>query len=682
MKKAKWIWKHSDIDTADDYVKFYDSFSFSGENDGKVRLELSCDSNYELYLNGTPAAFGQYPDFPYDKVYDVVDLTPYCVNGKNSVCILVWYYGKGSMTYCKGLPGLIYEISSEAETEDGGRVLACSDSSTMCKAAGDYVCGRQKLITSQLGLSYTYDARGYDGYNRSVFPDSGLFSALEVEGRAGAEQMRSRPNKKIELLDFTPASLIDEKRRIYDLGRESVGYLSLRFRAPAGCVVNIAYGEYVAFPGDGEAELSFATGNGGFGVRRKIHNRDFSVEVIGNGEWFEFRNFMRRLGCRYFQVSCESAGAADLTDAVEIDYIGLYPAQYPVNVLEYKAENALRQRIYDTCVRTLRLCMFEHYEDCPWREQALYTLDSRNQMLCGYYAFGEYDFPRSVLKLIGSDRREDGLLHICAPSRDDLVIPFFSLIYIIETEEYVRYSGDTSVVSELYEKLCSIMQVFLDRVDRESGLVPNFYGDKRYWNFYEWNPTLSGKLFCEEEKAFDVVLNCTVSLALSALETLSGVITKAAGENKNPPNLCRYGEYKKAVNERINAVFFDEERGVYRTFADRDDVCELGNAMAVLCGAAAGETAVSICDKIVRGEIPVPTTLSMKAFKYDALLSVNEAYRAQILSEIDRVYGYMLNCGATSFWETINGARDFGSAGSLCHGWSAVPIIYMRGKKK
>ena len=683
MKKAKWIWKHAETDTVDEYVKFYDSFSFSNKTDEKIRLELSCDSNYELYLNGTLAAFGQYSDFPYDKVYDVVDLTPYCVNGENTVCILVWYYGKGSMTYCKGLPGLIYEISSVSETEDCGKTLACSDSSTICKTAGDYVCGRQKLITSQLGLSYTYDARGYDGYDRTLIPDNGLSAALEVEGRAEPEQMRPRPNKKTKLLDFTPASLIDEKRQIYDLGRETVGHLALRFRAPAGCVVNIAYGEYIVFPGDGDAELSFAAGNSDSdaGVRRKIHNRDFSVEVIGNGEWFEFKNFMRRLGCRYLQISCVSG------EAPEIDYIGLYPVQYPVNVIEYKADNALRQRIYDTCVRTLRLCMFEHYEDCPWREQALYTLDSRNQMLCGYYAFGEYEFPRSVLKLIGSDRRDDGLLHICAPSRDDLVIPFFSLIYIIETEEYVRYSGDTSIVPELYDKLCSIMQVFLDRIDGETGLVPNFWGDKRYWNFYEWNPTLSGNLFCEDEKAFDIVLNCTVSSALSALETLSGVIKSADAEKgeKNSPDLAysvKFGEYKTAVNKKINEVFFDKIRGIYRTFADRDDVCELGNAMAVLCGAAVGEAAVSICDKIVRGEIPVPTTLSMRAFKYDALLSVSETYRPKILSEIDRVYGYMLNCGATSFWETINGARDFGAAGSLCHGWSAIPIIYMRGKEE
>ena len=30
----------------------------------------------------------------------------------------------------------------------------------------------------------------------------------------------------------------------------------------------------------------------------------------------------------------------------------------------------------------------------------------------------------------------------------------------------------------------------------------------------------------------------------------------------------------------------------------------------------------------------------------------------------------------TTFWETIDGEKAFENAGSLCHGWSAMPIYY------
>ena len=62
---------------------------------------------------------------------------------------------------------------------------------------------------------------------------------------------------------------------------------------------------------------------------------------------------------------------------------------------------------------------------------------------------------------------------------------------------------------------------------------------------------------------------------------------------------------------------------------------------------------------------------------FDALLAVNkEKYSDFILQEIDRIYAKMLQEGATSFWETEKGADDFDGAGSLCHGWSAIPIYY------
>ena len=36
----------------------------------------------------------------------------------------------------------------------------------------------------------------------------------------------------------------------------------------------------------------------------------------------------------------------------------------------------------------------------------------------------------------------------------------------------------------------------------------------------------------------------------------------------------------------------------------------------------------------------------------------------------------LLDDGATSFYETELGWRDFDCAGSLCHGWSALPVYY------
>ena len=73
----------------------------------------------------------------------------------------------------------------------------------------------------------------------------------------------------------------------------------------------------------------------------------------------------------------------------------------------------------------------------------------------------------------------------------------------------------------------------------------------------------------------------------------------------------------------------------------------------------------------------VTLTLSMLCFAYDALLLIDkEFYKEEILADIDKRWKKMLDAGATTFWETEEGYKDFNGAGSLCHGWSAIPIYY------
>ena len=69
----------------------------------------------------------------------------------------------------------------------------------------------------------------------------------------------------------------------------------------------------------------------------------------------------------------------------------------------------------------------------------------------------------------------------------------------------------------------------------------------------------------------------------------------------------------------------------------------------------------------------------MKCFKYDALLAVDEEkYRDVVLAEIRKDYQLMVDSGYSAAWETIDGAAAFDHAGSLCHGWSAIPIYYYK----
>lgn len=627
LESAQWIWCSTDP-KADEYGEFVDTFHY---REGKVILQISADSNYTVFINGVLAAWGQYADFPHDKVYDEVDVTEYCREGENRMATLVWYYGiETSQTYCRGNAGVLYVLIGEKE------ILCRSDESTLARMSRTYQNHRGHMISSQLGLGYGYDA---------VKEDAWLTGELDGFSPAvGVDQtlpLRIRPCDRLTLLPEVKGvecKRISDTDVVYDLGREQVGWLSLKLTSPCEQELRIAYGEHLA---DGC-------------VRWKIGNRDFSVVYRAKAGENKFCNTFRRLGCRYLEVFSQQP--------VAVEKMAIVPTMYVLEEKERPPLSGQQNRIYDLCVESLHLCMHEHYEDCPWREQALYAMDSRNQMLCGYYAFGEYRFPRANLQLISKDRRDDGLLSICYPMKVDFVIPSFSLHYITECREYLEYSGDAEFLREVYPKLTAIAEAFKSHM--RDGLVMPLEG-QRYWNFYEWREELDG--YGTDTSVPDVVLNALLSQAFQHL----AAIGRALGIKNS------YQSQAAALNDRIYRTFWNPEKGLCINRPGSENSSQLGNALAVLCGAVSSEEAKILCERIRTDSHITPISLSMMCFKFDAWLKADrKRYAPIILEEIEEIYVPMLEAGSTTVWETELGESDFDNAGSLCHGWSAMPIYY------
>jgi len=620
---SKWIWIEKEAQK-DSYGDFVSEFSYTG---GTVTIKLSADSNYALYVNGVFVASEQYPDFPHYKVYDEIDITRFCKTGHNRIAITVWYYGGEFMTYYAGKAALRFEVDCN------GELLCESCAETLSRKNPNFQSGRCHVMTPQLGYGFCYDATADDTF---------LSPSVIVEQEL---PLFRRSIHKTQIKEKAPSELVasHENYYLYDLGREDVGYLTFRVRSERRQKLTICFGEHID---DGA-------------VRREIGGREFYVDVIiGEGET-SFTNYFKRFGCRYLEVHSETA--------LDIDFVSLLPCMYPLAKVQKTFKNPLHRKIYDVGVRTLELCLHDHYEDCPWREQGLYALDSRNQMLCGYFAFGEYAVPRDNLLLMSKVDREDNLLSICIPTSFDYAIPSFSLHYISAVYEYGIHSGDMTLAKEILPKLEAMIETFTSRI--EDGLIANFVSDKwpGYWNFFEWREGLDGYSPESKTARHEAALNCLLSLTLKRLQAICDALKVPAA----------YGELANSLNKEIRKTFYNPETGLYRNLAHNEETSELVNAFAVLCGAASGEEAERICETLSRESDLTPISLSMACFKYDALLSVNtEKYAPSVIKTIETVYKKMLDAGATSFWEETDGSDAFAKAGSLCHGWSAMPVYY------
>lgn len=616
---AQWIW-YTAAPQPNSYGEFCDRFIYTG---GAVTIYLSVDGDYTLYVNGQYVASNQYADFEHYKVYDSVDVTPFLTAGENTFTVLAWHVGIPTFWYKPAAAGLLYAVVCDGET------LCASGADTLSREEPHYVSGYEKTVTMQLGPSFRYDA---------TRPDDRPFTR-SVTVPKHCPKMYPRPIEKLVVYPRVKVQMLKAEGThfLVDLGAETVGLLSLQFTSPVAQTLTVAWGEHIE---DG-------------GVRRCIADRDFSVEYVAHAGENVFANYMLRLGGRYIEVFCEAP--------IEAEYIGVFAQTYPVVRKAYQTAEPQDQVLYDRCVTTLERCMLEHYVDTPWREQGLYVYDSRNQMLCGYRAFegGNRDYARANLLLIAQDARADDLLSITYPCGSTQVIPSFSLHYFTAVREYMEHTGDLSLGEAVYEKLLSILAAFKRQM--HDGLVRSIAGAD-YWNFYDWSQGLD----VPAGDTADAMVNVLCVLALENMKAIAAMLQKPFLEEA----------WLAALRPAVKAAFYNPQNGLFAFTQGGELYHALPNALAVRAGLTTPAETRRIAAALQEGRA-APCSLSMKGFVYDAVLTADAENIVWVREDIRRTYSPMLAAGATTVWEVAEGAAAFDNAGSLCHGWSALPILYL-----
>lgn len=614
FKNADWIWLEG-YDTVNAYVTFYDKATIA-DSTGTYKLCLSVDTNYALYVNGKQAATGQYADYSFDKVYDELDITEYLHEGENAIVIDCWHQGDDSSTVRGEKAGLIYVLIC------GNEILAKSSSATTAAPNVRYKMGPQvEHVSGQLGRTFYYDST-------CDLPEA--VPSVKIDKPL---PQRVRPIKKLVIGDDEPAYLTvrgtftEEKGKtigqkmqyaslafedpnvltripskdgvtldlggkgdgvfaVIDTGRENAGILSLDIDVPTDAQILIGWGEHLE----------------DMRVRAFVGGRNFCACYTAHAGRNTFVNPFRRLGLRYMQIHVYAASA-------KIYYAGIRTTDYPLShdVVFTCADN-LHNKIHEVCKRTLLMSMHEHYEDCPWREQALYSMDSRNQMLCGYYVFKEFDFAKAAIRLMAQSIRDDNMLELCSPARVSIAIPSFSAIFLTQVYEYLKYSGDKEFAAEMLLYMKRIADEFLRRADNEKGLVQCFT-ESHYWNFYEWQDGLSGSIsgsVSDDNITYDAPLCGFVSFGLRSLADVCAVLDDSAASEY-------YRNAHIKLNEAINESFWDEEHEAYASFmnkaGEKFHYAELTNSLIVYADAAQGERLDKVLEQL-RNDRLIYVTLS------------------------------------------------------------------------
>lgn len=668
---AKQIWAKEY--EANDYFIFEKEFTVTDKE--KTALYISCDTEYACFVNGEFVSCGQICGVKNERYYRETDISQYVKNGKNKLYVSAYYQGK-SFTYRTSFrPYLCFVIKNEEN-------IYVSDENTKCKKDLRYTSGEMEYISPQLGYTFYYDANNESKAVKTENQETDyMFLPAPIEkcnvnslknGKIIAQGFfeektkydtaaknvqnaylrAAEPPEIFETEDFGPLEINNGIKLktgtegvyvLFDLGRETAGYFGMDITAGKDTELYISYGEHLS-------DLR---------VRAYTGNRNFAFVYKCTGGRQKFTYYMKRIAGRYIQLHVKNP------ENFEIHGLGIKSCEYPFKEKEHYTGDRLLEKIYDVSVDTLKLCMHEHYEDCPWREQGMYMMDSRIQMLCGYYAFENTEPQKSALVTFMKSANEKGVLPLTAPSESvGMTIPAFILMWVVAYNDYLKYTDDTDGMEEMTGFAEKIIKLFRNMYDGTGIVIPN---DENYWSFYDWADGLDNLPWWDltyKNRGYDAPI---MLYYITALQSYTAILEKSGKDTADIRNET------DMMKEKVNELFWDKKKGMYKTYSNvPEHFCELTQSLAICTGTVENDDMLK--EKLKKGECGVKVTLSMSMFKYEALFSDKE----WVINDIAEIWGSMLFSGATSFWETEKGGYDFNNGGSQCHGWSALPIYFLK----
>ena len=372
----------------------------------------------------------------------------------------------------------------------------------------------------------------------------------------------------------------------------------------------------------------------------------------------------------------------DAPDGVVFRGLGANLCNYPVDQRgRFASSDPVLDQLWATGAYTLRQCMHDAWEDCPSREQRQWLGDVTVENLAGWAAFGPSVAPLTAkfLQQAAESQRPDGLTQMFAPGdhrTDGLLIPDWTLQWILATGDHWRYAGDLPTIAAIFPSIVKALAWF-ERLLSPAGLV----ADMPYWHFMDW----AGVGRYGEAGA--------LSAQLAGAFAVGAELAAAVGWPSEAKRLAARG---RAIGAALQTRHWDERRSVFVDVVDpatgerEPRVSQHANAAIALWTDAPAGRIPSALNRITDSNRLTFTPAPPIAPTGDALepeegvVLANTFYSHFVYAALARHgrvgealrlmrerYGPMLARGATTLWES------FEPTASLCHGFSATPTFQL-----
>jgi alpha-L-rhamnosidase len=724
--KGLWIWGSPGLahDHRNEYVYLRKTFRLeSPASTGKVRV--SADNRYVLYVNGRIVSRGPARCEPRFQSFDEIDLAPWLRRGRNVIAALAHHYGESTFQSLeRGGWGFLLDGQVRGK---GKEVVEISTDVSWKGTTAKAYNRRTARYTVQLGFQEDFDSANDVPDWASLQFDDGDWSEAVVRSEAEGMPVERMEPRGIPFESEMPGHfkciagsfigrngggwedcadlgrlLADERRTparqpvftdenavrrsyehssymtvqptksdhfhaiVLDAGRETCGFLQIEIEAAGGEIIDFHYCEHVQPDGD-------AVVRAGTGVLNSTTDRYRCRKGRQYHQFFSWKGF------RY--VLAVFRNVRKPMKVYSIDYTF---TSYPVERRgAFNCSDPLLNRIWETGVWTEQLCMHDAYMDCPWREQAQWWGDARIQWRVNMAAFGDQALFRRGLRQAAQSQVHNGLTYGLFPSEcHSCILPDYTLVWVCSLWDYYFYTGDDAPLHEHFDAVVKALQWFENHVGKAylCGLPP-----VGLWLFLDWAPLFKA--------------GYSTTFTLQYLEALQTAV-RIARHLGRTAEARKYSALAGKVERASIRAFWDPKgKQFWEGYSVKQDrpyqqVAQHGNTYAILTGVQKrwhrqiGQRVAWILENHDRlfaansggncqrpgADYPIASS-----FFYAYVLQVlfQTGYGTEAMAGIRKLWGQMLDSGATAWYESWNhGPKTYGDT-SACHAWSASPTYHL-----
>ena len=525
------------------HVLFRRTFEYE-KSTRPATLYISADDFYKLYINGEYVAMGPAPSYHLHYNYNVIDVSKYLQNGRNTIAVHTLYQGLINRVWQSGdfRHGLIFELYR------GDELIVLSDADTLTHRHTAYTATGRVGYDTQ--FMERYDSRSDECHFYLPDFDDSRWEHARISNACDHALVPQRTKMiETERIDATATESVGNVLRL-DFGAIYVGYLIVTAIGKSGESVTVRCAQEL----NDDGSIRFA-------LRA---NCTYDEEWILSGgvdclDWFDYKAF------RYAELT--------LPEGARVTEAYLLSRHYPYTQAaslkqEYSSEERLRQ-IWHLATNSQRYGVQEVIMDCMEREKGFYVGDGCYTALAHAILTGDDSIARKLIDdAFLATFITDGMVTCldCSMMQEIAEYPLMLVFFILW---HYRVFGDKAYLAENYPKAKALIEVYRRDYENDDGLISNV--DK--WAVVEWpaNYRDGYDVDVSEGRKCTVAHISNCAYYIEAVHTLNLI----ARELAIPP----YRD-EAPLRAAFNRAFYVSEKHLFRDSVQTDHISFVGNIFA------------------------------------------------------------------------------------------------------